>query len=775
MSTWVEIQKEAVEKWVESVMEKKTLLNEIGGFDIIKFLEKVSSVKCQTTRAKVVRTKFDQMEIAEKALEFGKSLHLRCDSIEVSHIIYHNEKMLLSFFISIATKFVPLGRVHMRSVNEWVKEMTQLPIQNFKTDWRDGYAMKFIFADDHPFELFSQFGITQVIQEQNLGKDEFAMMLQVALIYCKKEEIEKYRFNKPDINKIMTEKFEERKIKLRSEGVFDESQWAPVKVNTEIKTSIVTPPLPEEENPVLEINEMESKTSTNEPFSDESTETSIELEKQKVEELQVVEEQKDIKELYNINKEEENRVEENNQNEDVIIENDYKLEEEYENKINEEEDETEEEKENQRADAEVIDEEKIQLKEEEKNMNNITEEELEDKSQPLSSYINTSSSESQSEKEGLLIKTPTLSTDDNSQEEIINTFDKESLHISIAKSESESKESEVEGQENELENIQEGPTEKLKESIEQEELIESNTTPKIQEDIQNEIVVEEIQEETTTSIEDEKSETSNSNSFMLFGERKEENDPEIPKKLIIVGRPNDLIKEPDYEEEKPPINEKEEESIKTEQVNDPIKTETPLNISENDHQTNTSEKQCKEEEERNDEIKIIEEYKDTFNNWIRMTHYSIVYNSSKDGLTAISFNNKVEEKNNIMILVITKEGYSFGCFNRKQIPKAPKKGYKYIKNDKDFFVFSLHSKKLKQPVMIQRKKKGKSLCIWYSSCRVYAFTVKRFMRITNEIGKSHFISKLFTKEYKDITKKGTTLFTGENEFSIDKVLAIQWS
>ncbi|EDR24469.1 E3 ubiquitin protein ligase BRE1, putative [Entamoeba dispar SAW760] len=772
MTSWTEIQKEAIEKWVESVMEKRVLLNEVNGIIIIQFLEKLSSVKYKTTRNKVVKTPFDQMEIAEKALEFGKSLGLKYHSVEAIHIVSHNEKMLLSLFISVATKFVPLGILHMRSVNDWVKEMTQLPIQNFKSDWEDGYAIKFIFADDHPFELFSQFGITQVIQEKNLGKDEITMKLQIALIYYKKEEIEKYRFNKLDINKVMTEKFEERKTKLRSEGIFDDSHWVPIKVNTEIKTSATTPILPNDEknNNILEVKEIESKTSVDESFSDESIENSVELEKRQTEELQVVEEQKDIKELYKINKEEEN-----NQIEGVI-EKDYKTE----------EDKTKEEKENQKGNVDIVNEEKIQLKEEEDSINSISEEELE-KTQPISSFVNTSPNESQSEKEGSPIKTQISTNDNNSQEEIINKSGEEELldNNSLTKSESENKErkdNEIEDQENELEIIQKGPIENLKEAIERKELINNNTIPKVQEDnkqedVQNEVIVEKVQKETIKSNEDVKSETLNSNFSELLVERKEESNTETPtsKKVIIDGRLRDSTKKPVCcEEEKPSINnKKEEESLGEELPNDPIETEKPFNKSETDYQTRTFEEQS--EEEISNENKVIEEYKDTFKNWTGMTHHSILYDSSKDELTAMSFNNKVEEKSNVMILVITKEGYSFGCFNKKQIPKAPKKGYKYIKNDKDFFVFSLRSKELTQPVMIQRKKKGKSLCIWNSSCRVYTFTVKRFMRITKKTEKSHFISNLFTKEYKDTTKKGTKLFTGENEFSVDKVLAIQWS
>ncbi|ELP90396.1 M protein, serotype 5 precursor, putative, partial [Entamoeba invadens IP1] len=259
------------------------------------------------------------------------------------------------------------------------------------------------------------------------------------------------------------------------------------------------------------------------------------------------------------------------------------------------------------------------------------------------------------------------------------------------------------------------------------------------------------------------------------------------KSIDVYKQQNDMMKEVAKEEDES-LKENEDKVRSAEDKNSPKNTQsTSVEQVEKNSEDEKKEKIEKMEsinpvERIQDEIKkrrdvdsLMDEYRDTIRVWIRMTCYSVKYDSTIHGMSALNFNSKVCGKENIMIIVITTEGYSFGVFSKKPLPKAPKKGYKYVKDDKDFFVFSLKSPSGSEATMVKRKKKGKSVCIWANNCRAYSFTVKRFIRVTPSVEGSHFIPNLYGKEYNDTMKRGFSFYTGSVNFSVDKIVALQWS
>ncbi|ELP94121.1 hypothetical protein EIN_184980 [Entamoeba invadens IP1] len=172
---------------------------------------------------------------------------------------------------------------------------------------------------------------------------------------------------------------------------------------------------------------------------------------------------------------------------------------------------------------------------------------------------------------------------------------------------------------------------------------------------------------------------------------------------------------------------------------------------------------------------LVDRYIDNIKEWVDVSSYTIKYDSSKHGLTSLAFNTKTARCPNLMILVITTEGLSFGCFSHKIFPRSPKKGHSYVKNDNDFFIFSFNTTAGENPLKIKRKKKGKSVSVWSQHSRSVVFSIKRFVTINQKDQQSTFCKDLFESEYEDVSKRGVVAFTGRLAFDVDKVVALEWS
>ncbi|ELP93104.1 hypothetical protein EIN_053490 [Entamoeba invadens IP1] len=177
-----------------------------------------------------------------------------------------------------------------------------------------------------------------------------------------------------------------------------------------------------------------------------------------------------------------------------------------------------------------------------------------------------------------------------------------------------------------------------------------------------------------------------------------------------------------------------------------------------------------------DVLLTLTTFYNTLSSWVGLNYYDIVYDSDEDGKMARDINSNICGLTDVMIVVISSEGYSFGCYNHKKIPKAGK-SYKYIKFDKKYFAFSLRSPNSPEPKKFKPKHHGKSLCIWPNLEETYSITTKRFMKIKNPsgpVGSKSFFHTQFKKQFTDDSGKGFYYFTNESTFDIHRVVAVRW-
>ncbi|KAL7717406.1 TLDc domain-containing protein [Entamoeba marina] len=184
-----------------------------------------------------------------------------------------------------------------------------------------------------------------------------------------------------------------------------------------------------------------------------------------------------------------------------------------------------------------------------------------------------------------------------------------------------------------------------------------------------------------------------------------------------------------------------------------------------------------EKQRQLDPEETISEYLQSIQQWIGLEHFEIVYDSNTHGKTSNNINSKICGLRNLMILIITRDGYAFGTFNSKKVPH-PKDKYVYIKYDKKYFVFSLRNPSSTNPTQFKIKHKKKSLCIWPNNELQYCITTKRFFRIKrleeDEDGAdSYFIDK-FSTHYVDLNKDGYYIFANSTTFNVHRMVGVRW-
>ena len=168
------------------------------------------------------------------------------------------------------------------------------------------------------------------------------------------------------------------------------------------------------------------------------------------------------------------------------------------------------------------------------------------------------------------------------------------------------------------------------------------------------------------------------------------------------------------EEKEEIIESNQSESI---EINETIQTK---DINENDNQNKQQINQQIEQKENNQiqkgidmsqiqteiHFKNIPTLEKTFyqthysylNEWTSKTHFTLIYNSEEDGLTAKSFNTILKNKSNILLVIFTKKGYVLGSYHST----IPEYGT-MINNDSNHFIFSLSSPYLSIPTQFKGK------------------------------------------------------------------------
>ncbi|ELP90320.1 hypothetical protein EIN_505560 [Entamoeba invadens IP1] len=169
---------------------------------------------------------------------------------------------------------------------------------------------------------------------------------------------------------------------------------------------------------------------------------------------------------------------------------------------------------------------------------------------------------------------------------------------------------------------------------------------------------------------------------------------------------------------------------------------------------------------------ITKKYYTTIAQWTGLKHGGEIYNSLKDGVSTQIINERICGKKNILFLIITNEGYSFGAFISGLIP-SPKPHPEYVKDTSKHFVFTLNNPFNTEPTALKRKeKKGMTLCVFPNNDHTNVLEIKKCFSIKND-GKS-VVSPFFNQKYDDTTQYSSCLFTGEDTINYKEISAMQW-
>ncbi|KAL7711943.1 E3 ubiquitin protein ligase BRE1 [Entamoeba marina] len=1054
MDNWSNLQKNAIMKWVHFKTNSDSSFQELSAITIVKLLESLSNTKCSHPLPKNIKNRFGQIDVSNILLQYASSLGIRTNSIAALDIVDHNDNLILSLLISIATKFMELGKYQLKRVMDWIVDLTQLYITNFKSDWSDGFLLKFICCSDDPFNVLNKLEIPCILDAKDIGKDEFTTTLFIVIVYEHKQTLQDYRDSLINLNEKMHSLYSQRNSYLSSIGRFTRDDWKDIDV---VVPHDNIPKIQSDVSSHSTYSLHQSEFTDNSVYSghissssDDSTHSS------------------DIK----INDVKENDVNENDVKMSDVIENDIKI-----NDVNEKGSEVLKdvnikgsEDVGEKENIDRINDDSNNLITKQQEVFNDNEEEISDikeiiksKDESISSSggvstqlsghsssssltiltqkkesesYSTTSVDSRISYEVVLnsdtndmshpntqyseqqikdnndkndhpkstnlreeeTKTPTLHNllktlreeeelcDYNEEMEYKKLLEKHNSAIEMQqkKEEQVQQQKEVEIQQENEENeekrkqmefakaqflIQQNQinlhmenefcesSNELKEDIYSESLInteeskgdpphfserddnsegerkqgetyelitemeklvddttsnyteierllyEENQKKIIEEQqriIEEQLIIEEeqrreyekekkFQEEEKQRKEEQEQEQEQERQrkeqerqrkeeqeriekeFQLIEERRRSEYEIVQKQQEEQSIESQKMKQSQLEDEKrnwevigvkdnssssllttssssslhsnhsnnevvrtsgnsDRVNEIEKEietdiairgyeghlmrngqskdfdvqllngNVENQFVNNQFNSNdsydyqlgnkdqniesintpssSPEVASSHDHHgslVNSHSEAVNELGRHFDEACIIDDFHVHIRQWIGTQCYTIKYDSSRDGLTPLAFNSRVCGMPNIMILIITTEGYSFGCYNRKVIPSEPTRRYKYIKNDQRFFVFSLRNPENNPPFRVCRKSKGKSFCVWCSENRAYTFTIKRFLRIVQAPQGSHFISGLYHKCYRDTTRNSYQRFTGNDEISIHKVVAIQWS
>ncbi|KAL7715505.1 TLDc domain-containing protein [Entamoeba marina] len=171
---------------------------------------------------------------------------------------------------------------------------------------------------------------------------------------------------------------------------------------------------------------------------------------------------------------------------------------------------------------------------------------------------------------------------------------------------------------------------------------------------------------------------------------------------------------------------------------------------------------------------ILEQNKSLLVGWTTKQKYTLIYDSDVDGLNASSFNNIICKKRDIMCLIVTKDGYLFGCFSSAQIPE-PKSDEVWIQNDPNFFVFTLTNPHHTQPMMFKlRKNDSSSFLVAPNDSRKCIFATDMCFTLKAN-GKVKFTPK-FQENYEVPSEVNVDVFTGKYSppIEISKLMVVHW-
>ncbi|EDR28745.1 hypothetical protein EDI_341950 [Entamoeba dispar SAW760] len=172
---------------------------------------------------------------------------------------------------------------------------------------------------------------------------------------------------------------------------------------------------------------------------------------------------------------------------------------------------------------------------------------------------------------------------------------------------------------------------------------------------------------------------------------------------------------------------------------------------------------------------LIELNKELFVNWTKLNDYGLIYDSEVDGLSSTALNLCICGKENIMVIIVTKHGYVFGSFNSLKLP-VPKKTEEWVKNDPNFFVFTLSNPKKTNPMQFYLKDKtADGLNISPSTSKKWVIATNACFGIKQVDG--CYISNSFVQYYNVPNGITEDIFVGSHypqTSDISKVIALQW-
>ncbi|BFU25871.1 hypothetical protein EHI8A_008000 [Entamoeba histolytica HM-1:IMSS-B] len=172
---------------------------------------------------------------------------------------------------------------------------------------------------------------------------------------------------------------------------------------------------------------------------------------------------------------------------------------------------------------------------------------------------------------------------------------------------------------------------------------------------------------------------------------------------------------------------------------------------------------------------LIELNKELFVNWTKLNEYELIYDSKVDGFSSVALNGCICGKENIMVIIITKHGYVFGSFNSLKLP-IPKKTEEWVKNDPNFFVFTLSNPKKTSPIQFFLKDKtADGLNISPNTSKKWIIATNACFGIKQVDG--CYISNSFVQYYNIPNGITEDIFVGSHypqTYDVSKVIALQW-
>ncbi|ELP93271.1 hypothetical protein EIN_056460 [Entamoeba invadens IP1] len=168
------------------------------------------------------------------------------------------------------------------------------------------------------------------------------------------------------------------------------------------------------------------------------------------------------------------------------------------------------------------------------------------------------------------------------------------------------------------------------------------------------------------------------------------------------------------------------------------------------------------------------EYEFTLKGWCKSQQYNVLYDSNLDGLSRKLINARTCAKAKTMFIVCSKSSV-FGCFNGAQLP-IETNSISFVKEDDDFFAFSLKNPHNTQPLKFAHKTNTLTFCInaygeddsWLIYC-YHCFYIR-----TNGLSK---IDNTFSSFFVDQSGFGSSIFNNTvspNTFTIDRIIVLQW-